>query len=173
MFPLKFLSLLLALTSVSLASPDCKISPASPSWPSDDEWGALNRSIGGVLIKTAPVASSCYPGNPFNSPENCTDIQDKWSYAAFHAALPESVDFPIWTNNSCLPDGVTGYTEEKGCSIGGLPQYIVNATTENHISKAMKWASQRNIRIVVKGTGHDLSGRYVTSVIGIVVVIDR
>ncbi|KAJ5872905.1 uncharacterized protein N7529_005258 [Penicillium soppii] len=159
MFPLRFQSLLLAFSATSFASLDCKISPADFSWPSYDEWGALNRSIGGVLIKTAPVASSCYPGNPFNSPQNCTDLQNKWSYAAFHASLPESIDFPIWTNNSCLPDGVTGYTEGKGCSIGGLPQYVVNATTENHVATAMKWASRRNIRIVVKGTGHDLSGR--------------
>jgi hypothetical protein len=165
MFPLRFQSLLLAFSATSFASLDCKISPADFSWPSYDEWGALNRSIGGVLIKTAPVASSCYPGNPFNSPQNCTDLQNKWSYAAFHASLPESIDFPIWTNNSCLPDGVTGYTEGKGCSIGGLPQYVVNATTENHVATAMKWASRRNIRIVVKGTGHDLSGRYVALMI--------
>jgi FAD/FMN-containing dehydrogenase len=44
-----------------------------------------------------------------------------------------------------------------------LPRYIVNATRLEHISEAMKWASQRNIRIVVKGTGHDLNGRYVIS----------
>lgn len=155
----KSLSLLLAISVSSLASLDCKLSPAHLSWPSSDDWVALNRSIEGALTKTAPVASSCYAGNPFNSPENCTNLQDRWSYAAFHAALPESIDFPIWTNNSCLPKGVTGYTEEKGCNVGGLPQYVVNATTEKHIAVAMKWASQRNIRIVVKGTGHDLNGR--------------
>lgn len=166
MFSLKVQSLLLALSATSFASPDCKISPADSAWPSYDEWGALNHSIGGVLIKTAPVASSCYSGNPFGSPQNCTDVQSKWSYAAFHASVPESIDFPIYTNNSCVPDGATGYTEGKGCSIGGLPQYIVNATTEHHIAMAMRWASQRNIRIVVKGTGHDLSGRYVVSITG-------
>ena len=126
-----------------------------------NEWAALNRSIEGVLIKTAPIASSCYPGNPFNSPERCAIVQDQWSNAAHHATWPESIDYPIWTNNSCIPKGSNGYSEGKGCSIGGLPQYTVNATAVEHVSKAMKWASERNIRIVVKGTGHDLNGRCV------------
>lgn len=150
---------LLSLSTASLASLNCKVSPADPTWPSSEEWSALNRSIGGVLIKTAPVASSCYPGNPFNSPENCPDVQAQWSYSAYHAARPESIDYPIYTNNSCLPMDATGWTKSKGCSIGGFPQYTVNATKVEHISEAMKWASQRKIRIVVKGTGHDLNGR--------------
>lgn len=53
------------------------------------------------------------------------------------------------------------WSEKQGCTIGGLPQYIVNATEEVDVAFAMKWAAERNIRIVVKGTGHDLNGRYV------------
>lgn len=68
----------------------------------------------------------------------------------------------MYANNSCLPQGATGYTKDRGCEIGGLPQYIVNATTERQIATALKWASHKNIRVVVKGTGHDLNGRYVT-----------
>lgn len=79
----------------------------------------------------------------------------------YHAQWPESVDYSIWTNNSCVPLGQDGYTKDKGCSAGGMPQYIVNATSEAQIATAMKWATQKNIRIVVKSTGHDLSGRYV------------
>ncbi|KAJ5311992.1 hypothetical protein N7508_002822 [Penicillium antarcticum] len=150
---------LLALVAISYANLECKISPTDSAWPSANQWSAFNRSIDGVLIETSPVASSCYPGNPFDSPEDCTSVQDKWSYAAYHAVWPESIDYPIYTNNSCVPKGATGYVKGKGCSVGGLPQYVVNATTIEHISKAMKWASERKIRIVVKGTGHDLNGR--------------
>jgi hypothetical protein len=151
--------LFLPLVGAVFAASNCKTSPQETNWPSSEEWTALNQSIDDVLIKTAPAASSCYEGNPFGSSQNCTDVTEHWSYAAYHAAWPESVDYSIYTNNSCLPPGVDGYTKERGCSIGGLPQYIVNATTEEHIATAMKWASERNIRIVVKGTGHDLNGR--------------
>lgn len=142
------------------ATQHCKASPGDSTWPSINEWNALNQSIHGTLIKTAPAASSCYPGNPFGSSENCTDVKNHWSYASYHAMWPESVDYSVYANNSCLPPGVDGYSKNKGCSIGGLPQFIVNATTERDVATAMKWASDRNIRITVKGTGHDLGGRY-------------
>ncbi|KAL3471064.1 hypothetical protein BJX99DRAFT_267057 [Aspergillus californicus] len=150
---------ILAAVSLGAAASDCKSSPQDPSWPSTEEWSALNKSIHGHLIKTSPAASSCYPGNPFGSTENCTDVTDNWSYAAYHASWPEGVDYSIFNNNSCVPPGVDGYVKERGCSIGAFPQYIVNATSEAQIATALKWGSERNIRIVVKGTGHDMSGR--------------
>ncbi|KAJ9315208.1 CAZyme family AA7 [Paecilomyces variotii] len=152
--------LFLAVIAAAASTPsDCKSSPQNASWPPSEEWSALNKSIDGVLIKTSPAPSSCYPGNPFNSPEDCTDVSKYWTYAKYHAAWPESVDYSLYTNNSCLPPGVEGYVEERGCSIGGLPQYIVNVTKEEQVATALEWASKRNIRVVVKGTGHDLSGR--------------
>ncbi|KAJ5201330.1 uncharacterized protein N7498_005993 [Penicillium cinerascens] len=70
----------------------------------------------------------------------------------------------VWTTpfsqtTLVCPPGAEGYTKDRGCSIGALPQYIVNATTDQQVATALRWATERNIRIVVKGTGHDLSGR--------------
>ncbi|USW50384.1 Putative FAD linked oxidase, FAD-binding, type PCMH, subdomain 2 [Septoria linicola] len=45
----------------------------------------------------------------------------------------------------------------RACQLGGLPSYIVNATSPEQVATAAKWAAERNIRIVIKGTGHDLS----------------
>ncbi|KAL0568185.1 hypothetical protein V5O48_013807 [Marasmius crinis-equi] len=142
-----------------LAQGDCKITPLDAAWPSEHEWSSLNASIDGVLLKTSPVASSCWPGDPFKSPKTCEEVEAGWNSSDFHAALPESVGAPYFANSSCLPPGIPGYFPERGCQVGGYPQYVVNATTEEQIATAMKWASQRNIRIVVKGTGHDLMGR--------------
>jgi hypothetical protein len=161
---LPFLVLLAAAGSALAASRNgaCKLTPHDAAWPSDEEWNALNATINGTLIRTTPAASSCYPGNPFNAPTNCTEVTTHWSYAAYHAAWPESIDYSIFANHSCLPPGVDGYVEARGCRIGALPVYIVNAKNEAQIGIAMKWADDRNIRVVVKGTGHDLNGRFVT-----------
>lgn len=139
----------------------CKTSPQNQTWPSNEEWHALNESIGGTLLRTAPAASSCYDGNPLNSPYDCASVKKGWKFGAYHASWPESIDHPIFTNNSCIPPGADGYDEKRGCSIGALPQYIVNATTEEQVAMAMEWASKRDARIVVKSTGHDFNGRYV------------
>ncbi|KAL4862096.1 hypothetical protein BDV12DRAFT_207459 [Aspergillus spectabilis] len=111
--------LLLAATTAGAAavSPSCKSSPQDPTWPGLEEWNALNSSIDGTLLRTAPAASSCYPGNP-------------------SAQLKTGMDYSIFTNHSRLP-----------------------LVLWEQIATAMKWASERNIRIVIKGTGHDMSGR--------------
>ncbi|KAL5318438.1 hypothetical protein ACEPPN_013498 [Leptodophora sp. 'Broadleaf-Isolate-01'] len=147
------------LTGASASNSTCKTTPLDVNWPSDEQWQALNVSIGGTLIKTSPVASSCYPGNPFNSTTSCELATSSWTLSQFHAALPESIDYPFYANNSCLPPGASGFAEQKGCSIGGFPEYIVNATSEEQVSIALAWASEHNLRIVVKGTGHDMNGR--------------
>jgi len=48
---------------------------------------------------------------------------------------------------------------KKGCSIGNYPIYVVNATTAEHVSKALEWAGKKNIRVTVKSTGHSYNGR--------------
>jgi hypothetical protein len=45
--------------------------------------------------------------------------------------------------------------------MGAYPAYVVNATTPEQIGVALKWAQKRNIRIVVKSTGHSYAGRSV------------
>ncbi|EXK29244.1 hypothetical protein FOMG_14412 [Fusarium oxysporum f. sp. melonis 26406] len=155
--------LALLLCSAALASPTeppkCKLSPFDKAWPIDAEWAALNESISGSLIKTRPAASSCYKTNPFDSPLKCNVVEANWTQSMFHANLPESISSALYANNSCLPPGAQGYSKTVGCHLGGYPSYVVNATSDEQIALAVKWASERNIRIVVKGTGHDLCGR--------------
>ena len=152
---------ILAATILTASNQTCKTTPLDTNWPSAEEWAALDTAIGGVLIKTAPIASSCYPGNPFNSPLSCDTVAANWTSSTFHTLIPESIDYPTFANNSCLPKDASGYFQGRGCEVGGMPQYIVNATTEDQIATAMSWAAARNIRITIKGTGHEMNGRYV------------
>ncbi|KAI0098725.1 hypothetical protein GGR51DRAFT_425905 [Nemania sp. FL0031] len=139
--------------------PRCKVTPSDSAWPSILEWQQLNSSLGDSLLRATPAASSCYANNPFGAAESCDDVSYGWGYSSFHANLPESINYPIWANNSCLPPNATGYDPSLGCHVGGYPSYIVNATTPEQVATALKWASDRDIRVVVKGTGHDLNGR--------------
>lgn len=162
MHPLFFLGPATATASaipLQAAPPSCKSTPLDSSWPSGDDWALLNSTIDGSLIRSVPAASACWAGNPFGSAITCETAIDKWSNGTWHSQQPESIDYQIYANNTCLPKGASGFVEGRGCSNDAFPQYIVNATDEAHIAYAMKWASDRNIRIVVKGTGHDLNGR--------------
>jgi hypothetical protein len=162
MLPAILAALSLAITAS--ASPACKVTPHDAEWPTQSEWASLNSSIDHKLLNTVPVASSCWNGNPFGSPVNCSNVKSDWENASWQSRFPESIDYPIFANNSCLPPDTSGYVKDRGCSIGGMPQYILNATSEEQIATALKWAAAHNIRVVIKGTGHDLNGRYVTFV---------
>ena len=155
------LTALAASTGSTLAA-ICKVTPHDPAWPSASDWATLNQTLNGALLQTRPVASACYPGNPFNSTFSCNTIEDQWNSTYFHASLPESIDYTLYTNNSCVPPGADGNIEGQTCTLGAYPAYIVNATSEDLVAKAVRWASRRNIRINIKGTGHDLDGRYVS-----------
>lgn len=143
----------------AFAARHCKSTPFDRSWPPEADWKALNSSIDGKLLATVPVASSCWVGNPFNSTVSCNYTNSEWSSSVFHASQPESIGAPVFANDSCMPSADGDYVLSRGCHLGGLPSYIVNASTEAQVATAMEWAADRNIRIVVKGTGHDLNGR--------------
>ncbi|KAF9691487.1 hypothetical protein EKO04_010454 [Ascochyta lentis] len=141
------------------SQPLCKSKPLDTSWPSENEWASLNFTIDGSLLRTIPAASGCWSNNPFRSSVSCDTATEKWSNGTWHSQQPESIDYQIYANDTCLPKNASGYSVERGCSADAFPQYIVNATEESHVAYAMKWASDKNIRVIVKGTGHDLNGR--------------
>lgn len=126
----------------------------------------FNKTLGGALIRGVAPGSVCFPSEPNYSEEACSYARTQWFNSTWHTEDPVSVDYPIWTNNSCNPiwpngTSVTGDANAgtRGCSIGAYPAYIVNATTSSQVGATLKWASTWNIRIIVKSTGHSYPGR--------------
>ncbi len=110
----------------------------------------------------------CYPDQPNYSEAACAYVASQWFNSSWHATDPVSIDYPVWANNSCNPiwpngTSVTGDPDAgiRGCSIGAYPVYVVNVTTTEQISTALQWADRRNIRIIIKSTGHSFLGRSV------------
>lgn len=140
--------------------------PGDSCWPSDDAWNKLNATLSGRLITASPPASVCYESQPDYDPSACELIISQWNDPLFHRADPISIDYPFWAEEPCPPiypngTGVNGDPEagEKGCSLGAYPAYVVNATSSEDVSTAMKWAQEQNIRLNIKSTGHSHLGR--------------
>ncbi|KAF6820887.1 FAD binding domain protein [Colletotrichum plurivorum] len=155
-----------ALTVGGLALGDvCKCLPSEPCWPSTDDWSSFNETLSGRLIKTIPPASVCYPSEPNYDEAVCGAVLANWTTSPFHSADPASVPSP-WSNSSCNPiypngTSVAGDPDagKKGCSLGALPPYVVNATDASDVQKALRFAKKRNLRVTIKNTGHNGSGR--------------
>ncbi|KAF2029844.1 FAD-binding domain-containing protein, partial [Setomelanomma holmii] len=140
--------------------------PNSQCWPSEAEWASLNKTLGGALIRGVAPGSVCYPDQPNYNPDACAFVASQWFNSTWHATNPVSIDYPIWTNNSCNPICPNGTSiigdpgaGARGCSMGAYPAFVVNATTPKDVGAALKWAGERNICVVVKSTGHSYPGR--------------
>jgi len=70
---------------------------------------------------------------------------------------PTSIMAPQYQGLTCLPHdgGLAGAT----CTAGGYPLYVVNARNAWDVQAAVNFARNRNIRLVVKNTGHDFYGK--------------
>jgi hypothetical protein len=59
--------------------------------------------------------------------------------------------WPLYTNNTCLPTK----TPSDPCTRGFYGQYVVLATTKDQIKAGVDFARERNLRLIIRNTGHD------------------
>ncbi|KAF2114264.1 FAD/FMN-containing protein [Lophiotrema nucula] len=152
-FPLLFI---LILQGKVAASPTCKCAPHDGCWPSTAVWNDFNATVSGQLIKTEPLAISCYPGPQYN-PTTCASVNVQWSNATFQGNSPVGIEYPLQL--ACPPVNASAGEQPGNCSIGEIPWYAVNATSIEHVSAGIAFGKSHNIRLVIKNTGHDGLGR--------------
>jgi len=64
----------------ALASGSCRLLPGDADWPSNAKWEALNRTVGGMLIRGAPLAkAACYATQASATSDACTSLQRDWA----------------------------------------------------------------------------------------------
>ncbi|KAI1436360.1 hypothetical protein GGR50DRAFT_651932 [Xylaria sp. CBS 124048] len=134
----------------------CRCFPGDPCWPTDTEWGAFNRTVGGRLVATIPIAAVCHdnPWVPYDA-EACAALQATWDYPQTHYPTSSSPMAPFFANASCDP-----FTARSAqCVIGSQVQYAVNATGVGDYQKTLAFAKARNLRLVIRNTGHDYFGK--------------
>ncbi|KAI5863941.1 FAD-binding domain-containing protein [Durotheca rogersii] len=143
-------------TPLDVDESECKVFPGDPAWPAAEEWARLNATLGGVLLRPTPSAAVCYPG-PDYDPERCQFLVS--SASSSHYWLDEPlVALTEWAQGATC---ALSLAPEGNCTRGGFPEYVVNATTARHIQTAVNFARNKNIRLIIKNTGHDFGGRSV------------
>jgi FAD/FMN-containing dehydrogenase len=66
----------------------------------------------------------------------------------------EGCPVPKSTTDGSAPAPINGT-----CALGNMPSYVVNATSTDDVQAAVKFAARYNLRLRVKNSGHDYSGR--------------
>ncbi|KAG5762513.1 hypothetical protein H9Q72_009392 [Fusarium xylarioides] len=164
-FSLPALAVIGLFATSGYAEDQCRCTIGESCWPSAKTWGSLNSTVDGHLIRYIPPGAVCYKYHPSYSPIARDEVIKQWSESKFHSSDPASLHTE-WGNAGCTPvyeNGTSIYgdveTGTRGCSNGGLPAYVVNATTVDHGVAALEFAGEHNIRLVIKNTGHAGNGR--------------
>ncbi|KAI1119785.1 hypothetical protein F5Y10DRAFT_290963 [Nemania abortiva] len=152
------LSLVLLLASVvaTARGQECKNIPGDPNWPSQEEWASLNKTTGGNLIATVPLASVCHSEGQFAhfNESACDILKGEWDYSQVHFETPASV-MPGWFQESCNPFSPTS----QPCELGDYASYSINVGSVNDVIASIRFSQTHNVRLVVKNTGHDATGK--------------
>lgn len=136
----------------------CKCSPADDCWPKANLWDALNITVGGNLIKNVPPAAVCYNqyrGVSTFDAGKCAEATAKWTDERWQISQPASQLWTWGSNNTC--ELTTDPT--KTCTLGNYPEYVIIARNKMHIKAGVDFARTKNLRLVIRNTGHDFEGR--------------
>ncbi|KAI0381640.1 putative oxidoreductase [Hypomontagnella monticulosa] len=147
--------LAIVLTSPSLS---CRCRPSEPCWPSEESWDRLNTSIDGGLVQLRPVGHVCH--HPTFDQGSCDELLHLTRDSGWRASRPETLQDWVWEsglseNETCLVGG----PKETPCHQGRVSYYSATVRSPEHVQKAVVFAQKHNLRLVIKNTGHDGSGR--------------
>lgn len=161
-----------ALASAKSPAPGtCKVFPGDATWPGPEAWNALGLAVGpGLLIPTVPIAAPCYVNSSWPGAfdaARCAVVASRWSDSTLHMEDPTSSMWPLYQGRTCLPPDAGGASNntatalqaQGNCTLGGYPNYAVDAQNVAAVQLAVNFARNANVRLVVRNTGHDFNGR--------------
>lgn len=165
MLSLPLLVTLLSVASKGLAGPTtsakCYCTPSQSCWPSFSALTTFAKTLSSprALIQVHPSAYACH--DPHYDATACSIAKASQTDSVWIANQPGSMDtmtfetsiFGNITTMAC--DFNTARTTP--CGQGSVPTVGVNATTENDIVQALKFANTHNLRVVVKNSGYVMS----------------
>ncbi|KAL4954525.1 hypothetical protein BDW69DRAFT_205151 [Aspergillus filifer] len=137
----------------------------------DDVWVCFNASVSGHLRNGEPMLAPCfarYNGEvPTADLAQCATVQTKGGDLAYASSQFGAYLNSQWgncqaTGESCTlaqlrPDILTPILVT--CDQGSVPTKYVDVRSVEDVEESLKFAGDRGLRLVVKNTRHDYSGR--------------
>jgi hypothetical protein len=145
------------IENVAQSLVSCKTFPGDLNWPTKLVWDIFDAFLGGALIPTVPIASSCYETKwGKKDSTECASVVSNFTNPLFHESDPTSIMWPIFQGRTCMPANNTG---AKQCDKGAYPEFAVKVRNVAQIQLAVNFARIANMRLVIKNTGHCYLGK--------------
>jgi len=106
-------------------------------------------------VRTYPAAAVCH-GQTYDAAE-CEVAKAEWDNSFWRTNQTGAYTAMVWElgNGQCFINS----SRNDACQPGLVPHYSVNATSVADIQAAVRFASDKDLYLVVKNTGHDHLGR--------------
>jgi FAD/FMN-containing dehydrogenase len=104
------------------------------------------------------LAASChrqFAGVVTYNKAECAKLQNTWTLPQAHYDSSSSIMAPFFANQSCDPFN----DANAPCVDGTYVQYSVDVSKPQDIAATIKFAQDKNIRLVIRNTGHDYNGK--------------
>ncbi|KAL2869175.1 FAD/FMN-containing protein [Aspergillus lucknowensis] len=162
MFIPQTFQLLLAASGVVAVTGDAHTHPrrrcayGDACWPDAQTWSEFNATVGGRLIRTLPPASVCHV--PHYNADQCAVVKESWLDSFWRTNQTGAYSAILWEA------GKTGHCSidtpvRAPCDQGIVPYYSVRAESAKDIQESVRFASEKDLLLVTKNTGHDHLGR--------------
>jgi hypothetical protein len=140
----------------------CKCYFGDACWPKQKDWKDLNSTVNGNLAVLIPPEAACH--NFFNGTlgtiptydaAKCADVTTNYPREEWINAQDATLMWKYFTNSSCVPTT----DASTPCTPGYYGTYVIRAKTKQHIKAGLDFARKKNLRLIVRNTGHDFMGR--------------
>lgn len=121
-------------------APSCRCTPAQDCWPTESQWQSLAQSMKGPLIEPVMPLQAC---------------EEDQSSDACKEALKN-------VKNPFFMQAASGRNESQGWYNAWKMQpssYAAEVANTQDVVEAINFAREHNLRVVIKGAGHDYLGR--------------
>ncbi|EAW22098.1 FAD/FMN-containing protein [Aspergillus fischeri NRRL 181] len=125
-------------------------------WPDSQTWNDFNATVGGRLIRSFPSAAVCHTRR-YNA-NQCNIAKKSWLDSFWRTNQTGAYSATVWemgNTGQCFMDTPVS----APCHQGLVPYYSVRAESVEDIQKTVKFASEKDLSLVIKNTGHDHLGR--------------
>lgn len=126
--------------SVTSFASSCRCQPNEPCWPKEKDWQQLVKHLTGKLVQPSPLLASCQQ-QPTG--RDCANSLQKTKNPFYLQSMPAGTENQGWLN-AWAP---------------AVSTYAIEAENSNDVATGVNFAAKHNLRLVIKGAGHDYLGR--------------
>jgi FAD binding domain len=141
--------------ALSATAPRKRCTAHDACWPSASIWQRFNSSVSSRLIASRPSAATCH--DPGFSAAACENVRSNWTSSDWRTDQVGAYAGILWElgDQACFPWTPRNQTCEQGL----VAPISLDARHVKDIQAAVKFASEHDLYLTVKNTGHDHLGR--------------